>query len=204
MNDRSTALIRDWYLGPCDLNHFRTSASTRSEMGSLATGSTTVAEAQKSSGRFLSSRGEVRAISASGTRRRRRRSARPFRGLLVDGLREGLTLTAVTHSGRNNAPFLSTRFGSISVDDGQRDAVGDSDGDHALFTVVTAVVYAFQRGIFEDLRREIKIEAAVPQIPIALASVPGKSHDRSIRLYIRMGKLQSNEPDYWSQSQSAR
>jgi len=35
---RRTAFMRDWYRGPCFLNHRRTSSSTRREMGCLGDG----------------------------------------------------------------------------------------------------------------------------------------------------------------------
>lgn len=97
--------MRDWYRGPCERNHVSTSVSTRSEIASFSIAGTSCAFTQKSGGRFLSSGGDVRSISASVTRRRRERSARPTATLVDLGIRLVicLSLTACTHSGRDDA-----------------------------------------------------------------------------------------------------
>jgi hypothetical protein len=188
MNDRSTALIRDWYRGPWALNQSSTSASTRREMGCLATGSTTCASAQKSSGRARRSRGDVRRIVASDTRRRRARLARPRLAATPDGLVVRLTLTATAHSGRDDATDSFTGLGPVGVHEGQCNSIRHADRDDPTLAVIAARVVALQRRPVEDLRRELEIEASRSQIAVALPSIPPEAHTASIRMYILMRK----------------
>ena len=100
MYDRSTALMRDWYRGPCVLNHSSTSVSTRREIGCFGPGVTTVADAQKSLGRSESSAGEVARTSRSDIRRSFESCARPRTARLrLEGFRVRGSLTAVTLAG---------------------------------------------------------------------------------------------------------
>ena len=100
MYDRKTALLLDWYRGPCLLNHSSTSVSTRSEIGCFGVGVTTVADSQKSSGRSANSAGEVARISRSVVRRSFESFARPRRTRLrLDGFLVRGSLTAVTQAG---------------------------------------------------------------------------------------------------------
>jgi hypothetical protein len=185
MNERSTAFIRDWYRGPWDLNQSSTSASTRREMGCFATGSTISAEAQKSSGNPRSSRGDVRSMVASETRRSRDSSARPRLGPALGRWFVRLTLTATAHSGRNDATDPFTGLGPVGVDDRQHDAIGFADRDDPTLAVVTTRIFALQGGPVEYLRREVEVEASLAQTAVALPSIPPEAHGVSIRLYIR-------------------
>src|ERR1051325_3110988 len=100
MYDRKTALMRDWYRGPCSLNHSRTSASTRSEIGCLEVGVTTVADSQKSSGKSASSAGDVACTVRSDIRRSFDSCARPrATRLRLDGFLVRGSLTSITLAG---------------------------------------------------------------------------------------------------------
>lgn len=167
--------MRDWYLGPWALNQSRTSVSTLSEIGCFATGSTTRAEAQKSSGRPRSSRGDVRWIVASETRRSRARLARPRLGPALDCLLVGLTLTATTHSGRNDATDLCTGLGPVGVHESQGDAIGLANGNDPTLAVVATRVWALQGRPVEHLRGELEVEAPHSEIAIAFPSNPTRS-----------------------------
>ena len=92
--------MRDWYRGPWSLNHFKTSASTRSEIGSFAAGVTTVADSQKSSGKSANSAGDVARTSRSDIRRSFESWARPRTARLrLDGFLVRGSLTTVTLAG---------------------------------------------------------------------------------------------------------
>ena len=132
-------MIRDWYRGPCVLNHSKTSESTRREIGCFVGGSTTVASFQKSSGKSANSDGDVAWISRSDMRRSRDRSARPrWVGLLRRGcFLVRFALTAVTLSGRNDSSIdLAAFVGPVGIHHGQRDALSHTQGDDSALTVV--------------------------------------------------------------------
>jgi len=179
--------MRDWYRGPWSLNQARTSRSTRSEIGCFGTGSTTTAWVQKSAGRSASSRGEVRRISRSVTRRSFARSARPRTALsgATGRFDRRLVLMAITQTGRNESSDNLAGFGPIRVHNGKRDTLGEPDGHNATFCAVPAVVLAFERGAFEDQPGELEIDATVAEVPRTLPFIPTEPHNESIRLYIR-------------------
>lgn len=97
---------------------------------SLATGVTTRAPRQKSTGRSWSSAGDVRAISASESRRSRAKSARPCVGIVLraDGFEAfgmSATLLATADSGTDHAADQPAIGGdAIDEDDGERNAIG--------------------------------------------------------------------------------
>jgi hypothetical protein len=95
---------------------------------------------------------------------------------------------AITQSGRNDASHDVAGFGPIRVDDGQRQALGNSNGDHAAFSLVPAGVLTFQGGALEDQRGKLEIESTVSEVPGALLLVPAETHRYSIRLYIQTGQ----------------
>jgi len=103
----------------------------------------------------------------------------------LDCLLVGLTLTATTHSGRNDATDLCTGLGPVGVHERQGDAIGPANGNDPTFAVVATFVWALQGRPVEHLRGELEVEASRSEIAIAFPSIPPEAHDRSIRLYIR-------------------
>ena len=186
-------MIRDWYFGPCVLNHSNTSVSTRREIGCFEAGSTTVASFQNSSGKSANSGGDVAAISRSEVRRRRARSARPRRATLLRscGFPVRFALTAVTLPSRNDASNDGPAGrGPIGVHHGERHTLRLAECNDSALSVIAARIYALQRDPLEDLRGELKVESALAEISSALLSIPTEAHLVSIRLYIQ----RSNPP----------
>lgn len=170
------------------MNHSNTSASIRNEIGCLTGGWTTVAWSQKSPGRSANSAGDVSRISRSLVRRRRPRSARP-RGtwlLRPDGSLVRFTLTAATHSGRNDPSDDSVADPSpVGIHHGEPNSRSLAQGDNPTLTVVAATVLSLQCGPLEDQRGKLEVEASLTKVPDALTSVPTETHADSIRLYIQ-------------------
>ena len=171
------------------MNQSRTSVSTRSEIGCFAVGSTTVASAQKSSGRSASSGGEVARISRSVTRRSRVRSARPRSATSrrVRDLFVRLAFTTVALPGRDDSTVHhASGLDAVRIDDCQRNILGQAQGDHAVLAVVASCVSTLQRRPIENLRGEFEIETALSEISSTLASIPGEAHSLVYdRIYTR-------------------
>ena len=89
--------------------------------------------------------------------------ALPRRGfsLLREGFEVRLAFTAITQADRDDSTNNSAGLGPICEDDGERDALRQSDGDDPLLAVVPAVVRALQRRSLEDEGGELKVESAV-------------------------------------------
>ena len=103
----------------------------------------------------------------------------------MDCLLVGLTLTATTHSGRNDATHLFTGLGPVGVYESQGDAIGPANGNDPMLAVVATCVGALQGRPVEHLRGELEVEAPHSEIAIAFPSVPPEAHALSIRAYIR-------------------
>lgn len=145
-------------------------------MGSFTTAGTSSAASQKSLGRFRSSGGDVRSISASVMRRRRARSARPTVG--ASGLRVrlvvDLALTACTHSGGDD-PTLRRAIWSeaIRIDHRHDDGRHATDGEASHFAIVAPSIEALHRRTGEDRGGEREVETAFREVPGALSRAPG-------------------------------
>lgn len=96
-----------------------------------------------------------------------------------------LTLTATTHSGRNDATDPFTGLGPVGVHESQRDAIGPANGNDPTLAVIATCVWAFQGRPVEHLRGELEVKASRSEIAIAFSSIPPEVHESSIRLYIR-------------------
>jgi len=100
-----------------------------------------------------------------------------------------LTFTAVALPGRDDpSTDLAARLGPVGVNHSEQNVLSFAQDDHTTLAVVAARIRSLQRRAIEDLRGEREIESALPEIPIALASVPGEAHSESIRLYIQCRK----------------
>src|SRR5579871_4285639 len=99
------------------------------------------AESQKSYGRFASSGGDVRSISSSLMRRSLLKSARPTLGILAC-LRLAIQppFACVASTRRDDPAYSSSLVGAIGIDDGQMEAVCDTDRYDSRLTVIRALV----------------------------------------------------------------
>jgi hypothetical protein len=156
MKDRSTAFMRDWYLGPDSRKNSSTSTSTLSEIGTFPEGNTGTASSQKSFGSPRSSSGDVRSISRSVRRRSFARFARPTVGTLPRVFRRGedfavrLALIAATHSGRNYSTDDIASLSPVGVNHGELDPIGNASGNPSDLTVILARVDALESWADED------------------------------------------------------
>src|SRR5262245_24057748 len=148
-------------------------------MACLGVGRVSSASSQKSLGRSASSGGEVRAISASVITRSRARSALPRVGRSAT-LETGLVrfaLTAIAPSSRDNPAFEAVRWLlAIGIHEGDFDPIGQSDSDGSLLPVIQPAILPLEDRPTEDQAGKLKIEAAVPEIALALLRVPDKLH----------------------------
>ena len=103
----------------------------------------------------------------------------------MDCLLVGLTLTATTHSGRNDATDLFTGLGPVGVHESQGDAIGPANGHDPTLAVVATCVWTLQGRPVKHLRGELEVEAPRSEVAIAFSSIPPEAHEASIRLYIR-------------------
>lgn len=103
--------------------------------------------------------------------------ARPRRGfsILREGLEVRLALMSVAQPSRDDAADDTAGLGSVGEDDGERNPLRQSDGDDPSLSVVPAVVFALQRGTLENERRELEVEAAIPQVSGHSSSDPTRS-----------------------------
>src|SRR3990172_6422765 len=159
-------------------------------MGFLGTGWTILASLQKSGGRSASSGGDDRWIARSLIRRSRARSARPRAGrsLLLEDLEVRLALTSVAHAGRDDATDNHAGLSPVGVDHGERESLGQPDGNDPPLAVVPTRVLALQRGTLEDERGELEVEATLSEIASTLSAVPAEAHRSRIRMYIQRRK----------------
>jgi hypothetical protein len=88
--------------------------------------------------------------------------ARPRRGFsfLREGFEVRLAFTAVAQAGRDDATNDSAGLGPIGEDDGECDALRQTDGDDPLLALVPAVVFALQRRTFEYEAGKLEIESS--------------------------------------------
>lgn len=89
--------------------------------------------------------------------------ARPRCGfsLFGEGFEVRLTLMTIAQPGRNDATDFLANLGPIREDDGEGDALRQTDGDDPSLSVVLASVLALQRGPFEHESREVEVEVEV-------------------------------------------
>jgi hypothetical protein len=155
------------------------------EIACFDTGVTTRASCQKSFGIARNSVGDVRAISASDTRRKRARLARPWVGVALrlagfDSFGITTTLLAIAETGTDEATHdgvLDTD--AIGKNNRQRNPVRYAERDHASFTVIAPRVIKFDVRRRKDERREFEIEAAPREILVALLGIPVECHLQS-------------------------
>ena len=99
-------------------------------------------------------------------------------------------LTAITLSGRNDSSVdFAAGLGPVGVHHGQRDVLSPAQGNHSTLPVVAARIDALQRGVLENLYRELEVEPSFSEIPSALANIPAEAHSTSIRLYIQLRQI---------------
>lgn len=86
----------------------------------------------------------------------------------------GLTLTATTHSGRNDATDSYTGLDPVGVHESQSVAIGPANGNDPTLAVVATCVWPLQCRPVEHLRGELEVKAPRSEIAIAFSSIPPK------------------------------
>ena len=105
-----------------------------------------------------------------------------------EGFAVCLTLTATTHSGRNDPSHDVASLSPVGVDDSEEDPIGQSDGDPTNLAVVLARVDALESGGGENGGGKGEVKLAIGQVPVTFLGIPSEAHLGSIRLYIHPRK----------------
>jgi hypothetical protein len=105
--------------------------------------------------------------------------------------RFGITgsLLPAADTGTDDSPdHAPSTWLAIGEDDGEWNTLGEPDRNPTHLTIVTAVVDVLDARTAEDLRGERKVEAARPEVLVALGGVSGIFHRSNLQVYIHSRK----------------
>jgi hypothetical protein len=100
---------------------------------------------------------------------------------------------SVAQPSRDDAADDTAGLGSVGKDDGERDPLRHPDGDDPSLSIVPAVVLSLQRGTLENERRELEVEAAIPQVLGTLLVIPREAHGEYAFVYTSVNRSRRPE-----------